>query len=111
MGDNIETAYWLYNRTGDKKLLELAARMHANMADWVSSMPDWHNVNIAQGFREPGVYFLQAKEARLLQAAEKRYEEVIGQYGQFPGGTSWAMKIAALVIRSAPRLRDPAWWN
>jgi DUF1680 family protein len=87
MGDNIETAYWLYNRTGDKKLLELAARMHANMADWVSSMPNWHNVNIAQGFREPGVYFLQAKEEKLLQAAENRYAEVIDKYGQFPGGT------------------------
>ncbi|MCC6125089.1 MAG: glycoside hydrolase family 127 protein [Pirellulales bacterium] len=86
MGDNIETAYWLYNRSGDKKLLELAARMHANMADWVSSMPNWHNVNIAQGFREPGEYFLQAKEGKFLRAAEKRYDEVIGRYGQFPGG-------------------------
>ena len=56
-GDNIETIYWLYNRTGEPWLLDLAKRIHDNMARWDSGVIDWHNVNIAQGFREPGVYY------------------------------------------------------
>ena len=56
-GDNIETAYWLYNRTGDAWLLELAKKIHDNMQDWTTGVHNWHNVNLAQGFREPGVYY------------------------------------------------------
>ncbi|HTL18705.1 MAG TPA: beta-L-arabinofuranosidase domain-containing protein, partial [Patescibacteria group bacterium] len=45
-----------------------------------------HNVNIAQGFREPGVYYQQARDGKYLQAAERNYETVMETYGQFPGG-------------------------
>jgi len=47
---------------------------------------NWHNVNIAQGFREPGVYYQQAGDRKYLDAAERNYETVMGTYGQFPGG-------------------------
>ncbi len=86
MGDNIESVYWLYNRTGEGWLLNLAKRLHANMADWTGGICTWHNVNIAQGFREPAVYYMQAKQPRFLQAAERNYQTVMGTYGQFPGG-------------------------
>ncbi len=85
-GDNIETIYWLYNRTGESWLLELAKRIHANMARWDTGVIDWHNVNIAQGFREPGVYYQQARDPKLLQAAENNYQTIMDLYGQFPGG-------------------------
>jgi hypothetical protein len=85
-GDTIETAYWLYNRTGEAWLLDLAKKTHENMQDWTSGVHDWHNVNISQAFREPGVYFLQAKEDRFLNAAERNYRAVMDTYGQFPGG-------------------------
>jgi len=85
-GDNIETIYWLYNRTGEPWLLELAKKIHANMARWDSGVIDWHNVNIAQGFREPGVYYQQARDPKLLQAAESNYQTIMDLYGQFPGG-------------------------
>jgi len=85
-GDNIESIYWLYNRTGEPWLLELAKKIHDNMARWDSGVINWHNVNIAQGFREPGVYYQQGRDPKLLQAAEKNYETVMGMYGQFPGG-------------------------
>ncbi|MGN6385807.1 MAG: beta-L-arabinofuranosidase domain-containing protein [Verrucomicrobiota bacterium] len=85
-GDNIETAYWLYNRTGESFLLDLARKIHENMQDWTSGVHDWHNVNIAQAFREPAVYFQQAKELKFLNAAERNYQQVMGTYGQFPGG-------------------------
>ena len=85
-GDNIESVYWLYNRTGDPWLLDLAKKIHANMARWDTDVIDWHNVNIAQGFRAPAVYYLQGKDERLLNAAERNYQKVMGIYGQFPGG-------------------------
>jgi hypothetical protein len=85
-GDNIETIYWLYNRTGDKFLLELAKRIHENMANWSSDIINWHNVNIAQGFREPGVFYMQSRDRNHLHAAERNYRKVMEMYGQFPGG-------------------------
>jgi hypothetical protein len=85
-GDNVETAYWLYNRTGETWLLDLAKRIHEHMNDWADGVNNWHNVNISQGFREPGVFFLQARDPKFLNDAERNYETVMNQYGQFPGG-------------------------
>jgi len=85
-GDTIESAYWLYNRTGEPWLLELAPKIHDHMQDWTSGVHNWHNVNVAQGFREPGVYFLQARDEKFLRAAERNYQTVMDLYGQFPGG-------------------------
>ena len=85
-GDNVESVYWLYNRTGDAWLLDLAKKIHDHMAPWSTGVINWHNVNIAQGFREPGVFFLQTGENRFLQAAERNYQQVMSEYGQFPGG-------------------------
>jgi len=85
-GDNLETIHWLYNRTGEAWLLDLARKIHENMADGTSDVPNWHNVNIAQGFREPAVYWVQARQTPFLAAAERNYQKVMGIYGQFPGG-------------------------
>ena len=85
-GDNIESVYWLYNRTGEPWLLDLAKKIHEHMENWTSGVHNWHNVNIAQGFREAGVYYLQARDAKFLRAAERNYETVMDLYGQFPGG-------------------------
>lgn len=85
-GDNIDSVYWLYNRTGDAWLLELVERIHANSADYTSGMPTWHNVNIAQGFREPAQYGVLARKPKFQAAAYRNYEIVMALYGQFPGG-------------------------
>src|SRR6185312_911254 len=85
-GDAIETAYWLYDRTGDAKLLQVARTIHEHMARWDHGIIDNHNVNVAQGFREPAIYYLQAKERWLREQAEKNYREIMDVYGQFPGG-------------------------
>ncbi|HZR17118.1 MAG TPA: beta-L-arabinofuranosidase domain-containing protein [Verrucomicrobiae bacterium] len=85
-GDNIETIYWVYDRTGEPWLLDLAKKIHDNMARWDSGVINWHNVNIAQGFREPGVYYQQARDEKYLQDAERNYETVMDKFGQFPGG-------------------------
>ena len=34
-GDNLHSVLWLYNRTGDKWLLELAEKVHRNTAPWI----------------------------------------------------------------------------
>jgi hypothetical protein len=85
-GDNIETIYWVYNRTGEPWLLDLAKRIHDNMARWDTGVINWHNVNIAQGFREPSVYYQQSQDQKDLDGAERNYDAVMKVYGQFPGG-------------------------
>ncbi|GAB3817670.1 beta-L-arabinofuranosidase domain-containing protein [Kribbella italica] len=85
-GDNIDSAYWLYNRTGDAWLLELVHKMHAGSADYVSGIPNWHNVNLAQGFREPLQYGLLATDPALAAATYRNYATIMELYGQFPGG-------------------------
>jgi len=85
-GDNIDTVYWLYNRTGEAWLLGLATKMHENSADYTNGIPTWHNVNLAQGIREPGEYWQQAADPKFLRATYRDYDTVMGLYGQFPGG-------------------------
>ena len=77
-GDNLESVYWLYNRTGEPWLLELAEKIHRRTAAWSAGVTDWHGVNLSQGFREPAVYFMQAGKQRLLDAAERNYQHVHG---------------------------------
>ncbi|HNR98457.1 MAG TPA: glycoside hydrolase family 127 protein [Planctomycetota bacterium] len=86
-GDNIETVHWLYNRTGEAWLLELAAKIHANMARWNEDVINGHNVNIAQGFRAGTVFSVQSGDARDAASAERNYRKVMDEYGQFAGGT------------------------
>jgi hypothetical protein len=85
-GDNIESALWLYNRTGDAWLLDLVKKMHENSADYTTGIPNWHNVNLSQGFREPAEYWLLSKEDRHLTAPYTTYDRVMGDFGQFAGG-------------------------
>ena len=85
-GDNLESLYWLYNRTGEAWLLDLATKMHERTADWTTGFPTWHGVNICQGFREPAEYYLRSHDPKHLEATEKRYQEVMALYGQCPGG-------------------------
>ncbi|WP_347245047.1 beta-L-arabinofuranosidase domain-containing protein [Thermogutta sp.] len=84
--DNLVSVYWLYNLTGDKFLLELAQKIHRCGARWDQGVINWHGVNIAQGFRAPGIYYQQAGDRALLQRAYDNYREVRERYGQVPGG-------------------------
>jgi hypothetical protein len=88
MGDNIDSIYWLYNRLGESWLLNLATNMYANMARWdtPNTLPNWHNVNIAECFRAPTVFWQQAGNPTLLAFAEANYQVVKKEYGQVPGG-------------------------
>ncbi len=85
-GDNLESVYWLYNRTGEPFLLELARKIHKQTVDWTGGIASWHGVNISQGFREPAEYFMQTGDPRYLQATIDNYDTVMTLYGQVPGG-------------------------
>jgi hypothetical protein len=109
-GDNLHSVMWLYNRTGDQFLLELAEKIHRRTAPWASrghdldimrnghggkkedlpnwyfNLIDWHNVNIAQGFREPAQYYLLSHNEKDLQATYDDFRIVRDYFGQVPGG-------------------------
>ncbi|MCX5676781.1 MAG: glycoside hydrolase family 127 protein [Planctomycetota bacterium] len=85
-GDNLESIYWLYNRTGEAWLLDVARKVHEHAAPWAEGVANWHGVNISQSFREPAIFYVQAKEDRFVKAAYRNYDTVRGIYGQVPGG-------------------------
>ena len=86
-GDNLESVYWLYNRTGDAWLLDLAKKVHEHTDPWSERVANHHGVNFAQGFRQPAIYWMQAKDDKFRLAAYRNYDTFMGEFGQQPGGT------------------------
>ena len=87
-GDNLYSVYWLYNITGDAWLLDLATKLDRCTANWKmgNTLPNWHVVNIAQGFREPATYAMQSKNPAHTEATYFNFKHVRDLYGQVPGG-------------------------
>lgn len=88
-GDNLYSVYWLYNRTQGKEwLLKLADKIHRNTADWKqpNNLPNWHNVNIAQCFREPATYYMQTGNPTDVAATYTDFHIIRNKYGNVPGG-------------------------
>jgi beta-galactosidase GanA len=87
-GDNLYSVYWLYDHTGEGWLLDLAGRIHRRTANWAqdTALPNWHNVNVAQCFREPATYFMEAKDSGLLRSTYTDFYLMRRLYGQVPGG-------------------------
>jgi hypothetical protein len=85
-GDNLESVYWLYNRTGEAWLLDLGLKIEKHTPNWVSRIPMWHNVNLAEGFREPAEYYQQSKDPKYLKGTHHAYDTLMNAYGQVPGG-------------------------
>ncbi len=78
-GDNLMIVYWLYSLTGDAFLLELGELIHKQTYNWTHVFADtdyllkqhtMHCVNLAQGFKEPVIYFQQSKDPAQLTAME-----------------------------------------
>ena len=79
-GDNLQAVYWLYNITGEAFLLRLADLLHRQTFDYtnaflhtdlLSTDGSIHGVNLAEGMKEPVVYFQQHPEGRFCEAVEK----------------------------------------
>ena len=86
--DNEWSVVWLYNQTGDESILPLIAKLHRCGVDWTmkNDLPNWHGVNVAQGFREPATYYIYSGEEQMLQAAYDNHRTMRLRYGQVPGG-------------------------
>ena len=72
-GDNLALVYWLYNITKDKSLLSLGDLLHQQSFNWtrvmtdntirkVNPLPQLHCVNVAQGLKEPAIYYQKSKD-------------------------------------------------
>ena len=87
-GDNEWSVVWLYNRTGDESILPVIDKLHRCGVDWMlkGDLPNWHGVNVAQGFREPATYYLHTGNKDALQAVYDNFNEMRQRYGQVPGG-------------------------
>jgi DUF1680 family protein len=97
-GDNLDATLWLYNRTGEPFLVELADLLHAQTSDWIGELSrdgapaeefDFgHGVNRAMGFKEPAVYFQRSGDPRHLAAVCNGWRRVQQHHGQIHGGYS-----------------------
>jgi len=79
-GDNLMVVYWLYNITGDKFLLELGNLIHEQTNNWtdiffnqdyLSRSFSMHCVNLAQGFKEPIIYYQYNQHQKQIDAVKK----------------------------------------
>lgn len=84
-GDNLMVVYWLYNITGDPDLLKLGELIHQQTLDWtdiflhqnhLSRQLSLHCVNLAQGFKEPIVYYQQSKDEKQIQSVKKAMQDI-----------------------------------
>ena len=92
--DNLQAVYWLYNITGEKHLLELADLLHEQGYDFVdmflnrddlSRLGTIHCVNLAQGIKEPVIYYQQRPEQKYLDAVKKAFSDIRKFNGQPQG--------------------------
>jgi hypothetical protein len=89
-GENLQSIYWLYNRTGETWLLDLAQLVFSQTEDWTGMFESgdpkyWHGVNTGMGIKQPGVYFQQAKEERYIKAVKKGIADLMKYHGQVNG--------------------------
>lgn len=85
-GDNLGSVIWLYNRTGEPSLLDLARRLNAEGADWTDGVANWHGVNFAQGFREAAEEGEVTGSPSGMAGTVRDYTTMRTEYGRVPGG-------------------------
>ena len=93
-GDNLMVVFWLYNITKDPFLLELGDLIHKQTFDYtdaflntdmLSKMGSIHTVNLAQGMKEPLIYYQQHPEQKYLNATLKGFND-LKKYNGFANG-------------------------
>lgn len=93
-GDNLDVVLWYYNLTWEPWLLKLADLLHEQSFDFtgeflegdlLSTKASIHCVNLAQGLKEPVVYWQYKKDERLIEAVYKGLQD-IERYNGFPNG-------------------------
>ncbi len=89
-GENLQSIYWLYNRTGEPWLLNLAEVVFSQTEDWTGMFESgdpkyWHGVNTGMGIKQPGVYYQQSKDVRYIRAVKKGISDLMKYHGQVNG--------------------------
>jgi len=97
-GENLLGIQWLYRRTGEAFLLELAELIHQQTLDWTdifTHFPFWrpqsqydlrvHVVNVAMGLKEPALYYLHSGNPIHRDAAMKGIQALMTYHGQVHG--------------------------
>lgn len=91
--DNLQAVYWLYNITGEKFLLELGELIHKQSHQFVDMIDKGelrrintiHCVNLAQGIKEPVIYYQQNHDAMLIDAVKRGFADIRRFHGQAQG--------------------------
>jgi len=92
--DNLQAVYWLYNITGDSFLLDLGELLHKQSINFTDlflngnmlrTQASIHCVNLAQGFKEPIIYYQQANDRKYIDAVKKGFADLKKFNGQAQG--------------------------
>lgn len=92
--DNLSSVIWLYRLTGEEWLLDLAATLHEQSHDYVhmfletdelSRLGTIHCVNLAQGIKEPIVWWQCDPQPKYLDAVHTALAD-IRKYNGVPSG-------------------------
>ncbi len=94
--DNLLIAYWLYNHTGDKFLLELGDLIYSQTYDWekvfnngiiakLNPVPKLHTVNLAMGLKAPVIYYQKNKDANAIQSVREGLQDLKDVHGFVTG--------------------------
>lgn len=92
--DNLQAVYWLYNITGDSFLLDLGNLIHKQSYDFVDMFLNRndltrknsiHCVNLAQGIKEPVIYYQQDPDKKYINAVKKAFADIHHFNGQPQG--------------------------
>jgi len=84
-GDNLAMVYWLYNITGDKFLLDLGDLLHKQTFDFTNGFLNTdmlsvdgsiHGVNLAEGMKEPIIYYQHHPENKYPDAMAKAFKDL-----------------------------------
>jgi len=105
--DNVVVVYWLYERTGEPFLLELADLILAQTFDWGAYLGDLpptarervstfdhltHVVNVAMGLKTPAVRYQRDDDPAHLRAIDEGWANLVRYHGQVEGmfsGDEW----------------------
>ena len=93
-GDNLDVVLWYYSKTHQQWLLDLAELIHSQSFDFtgeflkgdlLATPGSIHCVNLAQGLKEPVIYWQYKKEQKYLDAIAKGLADLL-EFNGFPNG-------------------------